>query len=153
MGSNKDNWNFRGQSLSEVNWQSGHFLLGGHLLELRFGLRPCRGTWPEENHKVLGQRAHWKPETPQIQTSFLRGRWLNSRALHGMLEAKPRASKRQSEISIAQCFGDKISWGGGAFEKQSLVVAWHSGWEWELTSNRHERFLGGDGAVLNTHCR
>lgn len=32
-------------------------------------------------------------------TGFLTGHLLNSRAVHGILEAKPRASKRQNEMS------------------------------------------------------
>lgn len=36
---------------------------------------------------------------PKYKTGFLTGQLLNSRAVHGLLEAKPRTSKRQSEIS------------------------------------------------------
>lgn len=36
---------------------------------------------------------------PKYMTGFLTGHLLNSRAVHDMLETKPRASERQSEIS------------------------------------------------------
>lgn len=64
----------------------------------------------------IGNQRH-----PKYMAGFLRRHLLNSRAGHDILEAKPRASKRQSEISIAQHLGDKISQGRGFPKTQKAL--------------------------------
>lgn len=99
------NWNFREGRLSEVNWWFGCFLPWGAFAdsgpETEDWVWPMqRGSTGEKKITRLLVTGHTGSlGTPKYMTGFLIGHLLNSKATHGMLEAKPRTSKRQNEIS------------------------------------------------------
>lgn len=88
--------------------------------------------WRKESPIDLGHPGNPRPQT--------RG-WFSHRTFAELpsctwhAQSWARASKRQVKSPTVSVLRDKLD--GGASPNSSFLVAWHWGWEGELTANRH----------------
>lgn len=126
------------------------FLDSGPETEDWFG--PCRKSSAEEK-KITRLLVTSSLETrePQVHDGFLTGHLLNSRAVHDMLEADPRAFKKQEELSHNLTIFRRLDFIG----RRSLPKIHreqHDCLALEVsvgTTNKHKGSFGDDGSVLN----